>query len=169
MYRAPGEFLYMSAPIPPIVNTLNELGRTAESLGRPARCRAIIFDAAGANLLLVGRTRPGREPYTVFPGGGLEEGDVTPTDGVTRELEEELGISPGQVILTGRAFVLEDDAFFLGYAAEDIQHFEVGGPEAHRDPAIYGTYTPGWLPLEGLRDANVVPHDIVTIIESART
>ena len=45
-------------------------------------------------LVLIKRTRPGREPYWVFPGGGVED-DESPKEAVVREVEEELGAPVG--------------------------------------------------------------------------
>lgn len=52
--------------------------------------RAILLDGQG-RVILIRRTRPGREPYWTTPGGGIEAGDVSIETALHRELAEELG------------------------------------------------------------------------------
>ncbi|MFI0711238.1 NUDIX domain-containing protein [Streptomyces inhibens] len=51
--------------------------------------RAILLD--GDELILIKRTKPGREPYWVSVGGGIEDEDPTIEDALHREVFEELG------------------------------------------------------------------------------
>ncbi|MFF0001222.1 NUDIX hydrolase [Streptomyces avermitilis] len=51
--------------------------------------RAILLD--GEELILFKRTKPGREPYWVTVGGGVEDGDPTVEAALHREVFEELG------------------------------------------------------------------------------
>ncbi|MFF0571166.1 NUDIX hydrolase [Streptomyces sp. NPDC004041] len=51
--------------------------------------RAILLD--GAELVLIKRTKPGREPYWVTVGGGVETDDATIESALHREVFEELG------------------------------------------------------------------------------
>ncbi|MBU7597368.1 NUDIX domain-containing protein [Streptomyces sp. P38-E01] len=51
--------------------------------------RAILLD--GDELVLIKRTKPGREPYWVTVGGGVEEDDATIEAALRREVFEELG------------------------------------------------------------------------------
>jgi 8-oxo-dGTP pyrophosphatase MutT (NUDIX family) len=51
--------------------------------------RAILLD--GNELVLIKRTKPGREPYWVTVGGGVEAGDASIEDALHREVFEELG------------------------------------------------------------------------------
>ncbi|MFE5854470.1 NUDIX domain-containing protein [Streptomyces sp. NPDC056500] len=51
--------------------------------------RAILLD--GDELVLIKRTKPGREPYWVTVGGGVEETDPTIEAALHREVFEELG------------------------------------------------------------------------------
>ncbi|GGU68817.1 hypothetical protein GCM10010211_37790 [Streptomyces albospinus] len=59
----------------------------AEIVKRNAR--AILLD--GDELVLIKRTKPGKEPYWVSVGGGVEEEDPTIEDALHREVFEELG------------------------------------------------------------------------------
>ncbi|MEU6432580.1 NUDIX domain-containing protein [Microbispora sp. NPDC046973] len=58
--------------------------------------RAILFD--GDDIVLFRRVRPGREPYWVTPGGGVEPTDATPEAALRRELDEELGATAGPAL-----------------------------------------------------------------------
>lgn len=51
--------------------------------------RAILLD--GDELVLIKRTKPGREPYWVSVGGGVEGADTTLESALHREVFEELG------------------------------------------------------------------------------
>ncbi|MFG2483350.1 NUDIX domain-containing protein [Streptomyces virginiae] len=51
--------------------------------------RAILLD--GDQLVLIKRTKPGREPYWVTVGGGVEGEDASVEDALHREVFEELG------------------------------------------------------------------------------
>ncbi|MFV2197466.1 NUDIX hydrolase [Nocardiopsis sp. LOL_012] len=52
--------------------------------------RGLIFDSA-RRLVLIKRTKPGREPYWVAVGGGLEPGDTSVESALHREVAEEIG------------------------------------------------------------------------------
>ncbi|PJE99487.1 NUDIX hydrolase [Streptomyces carminius] len=58
--------------------------------------RAILFD--DDRLILIKRTKPGREPYWITPGGGVEPGDATVVDALHREMDEELGAKVTDVV-----------------------------------------------------------------------
>ncbi|MFI1649782.1 NUDIX domain-containing protein [Streptomyces avidinii] len=51
--------------------------------------RAILLD--GDDLVLIKRTKPGRDPYWVTVGGGVEAEDASIEDALHREVFEELG------------------------------------------------------------------------------
>lgn len=51
--------------------------------------RAILLD--GEELVLIKRTKPGRDPYWVTVGGGVEKDDSSVEDALHREVFEELG------------------------------------------------------------------------------
>ncbi|MFF3172085.1 NUDIX domain-containing protein [Streptomyces sp. NPDC057900] len=51
--------------------------------------RVILLD--GEDLVLIKRTKPGRDPYWVTVGGGVEEDDATIEAALHREVFEELG------------------------------------------------------------------------------
>lgn len=58
--------------------------------------RAVLFD--GDDLVLFKRVKPGREPYWITPGGGIEPDDESPEAALRRELDEELGATVGPVL-----------------------------------------------------------------------
>lgn len=77
--------------------------------------RAILIDDSD-KLLLIKRTKPGREPYWTAPGGGVEHTDASLEAALHRELSEELG---AHAIITSRAFLYST-------ATDDhvaVQHF----------------------------------------------
>lgn len=59
--------------------------------------RAILLD--GDELVLIKRTKPGREPYWVTVGGGVEADDDTIEAALHREVFEELGGTVGRTEL----------------------------------------------------------------------
>lgn len=59
--------------------------------------RAILLD--GDELVLIKRTKPGREPYWVTVGGGVETDDDTVEAALRREVFEELGGTVGHAEL----------------------------------------------------------------------
>lgn len=63
--------------------------RPTVTVGRRA-ARAILIDDRG-RLVLIKRTKPGREAYWTAPGGGVEDTDASPVGALYRELTEELG------------------------------------------------------------------------------
>ncbi len=132
---------------------------------RPKRCRAIIYNQTGDKVLGINRVRPGRDPYVVYPGGGLEESDQKAVDGIWRELQEELGISRDDIILTGSVIELEGEFFYLGYERHKIVNLTIGGPEAERDTAVSGSYEPAWHNTTSLIVDNMFPSEISERIE----
>ncbi|MEU8265843.1 NUDIX domain-containing protein [Sphaerisporangium sp. NPDC049002] len=77
------------------------------------RVRAILITPRG-QLLTIKRIRPGREPYWVLPGGGVESGDTSLETALLREIHEELA---GQATISSLIHVLEENGerqyFFL--------------------------------------------------------
>ncbi|WP_326689282.1 MULTISPECIES: NUDIX hydrolase [unclassified Streptomyces] len=65
--------------------------------------RAILLagpdDEGPGELILIKRTKPGREPYWITPGGGVEPGvDRTVVEALHREVDEELGAKVTDVV-----------------------------------------------------------------------
>ncbi len=125
------------------------------------RVKAIIIQER--EVLLIHRVKGGRE-YWVFPGGGLEESDASPQEGLKRECKEELGLE----VEVGTLF--SEDVFNeqleLFYACK-ITGGKLGtgtGPEFSRDPAQAGTYELQWIPLDELAQKDVQPHKVRDII-----
>lgn len=73
----------------PVVDEIPATSTTPPVLVRRT-ARAILLDDHG-RLVLIKRTVPGRAPYWVTPGGGVEPEDASVEDGLHRELWEELG------------------------------------------------------------------------------
>ena len=125
------------------------------------RVRALIIQ--DGNILLIHRVRDGKE-YWVFPGGGIEESDITPQQALKRECFEELGVT----VDVGDLFVQNSFESPLGKQKElyyicKIISGKVGtgdGPESTRDPQIYGTYKNEWLSLSSISTKNLQPTEV---------
>jgi 8-oxo-dGTP pyrophosphatase MutT (NUDIX family) len=123
-----------------------------------------------ASIVLIKRTKPGRPPYWITPGGGVEPYDPTVVDALHREVDEELGAKVTDVV---PAFVdtvphsHHDDGTPAHPHGVKVQHFFVcrlgsmdpsrrHGPEVEQ-PA--GEYEIVRLPFtrEGVTSVNVVP------------
>jgi ADP-ribose pyrophosphatase YjhB (NUDIX family) len=124
-------------------------------------------DADGTpRLVLIKRTKPGREPYWITPGGGVEPGvDATVVDALHREVDEELGAKVTDVV---PAFVdTVPHTTEEGESGVKVQHFFVcrlasmdltrrHGPEVE-EPC--GEYEFVRVPFtrEGIASVEVVP------------
>jgi ADP-ribose pyrophosphatase YjhB (NUDIX family) len=125
--------------------------------------RAILLD--GDHLVLIKRTKPGREPYWITPGGGMEPEDGTVTDALHREIDEELG---GKVAPAVPAFVdtvphtTDDGAvgvkvqYFFACRLESMDPARRHGPEVDRPDGVYEIVRVPFTP-EGIASVEVVP------------
>ncbi|SCK14389.1 NUDIX domain-containing protein [Streptomyces sp. WMMB 322] len=131
--------------------------------------RALLLDSDGTGtprLVLIKRTKPGREPYWITPGGGVEPGvDGTVIDALHREVDEELGAKVTDVV---PAFVdtvphtTED-----GEEGVKVQHFFVcrlesmdlsrrHGPEVDEPCGLY-EFVRVPFTRQGIASVDVVP------------
>lgn len=132
------------------------------------RVRAVIVQ--NGFVLLIHRVKPGRE-YWVFPGGGLEETDGTPQDGLKRECLEELGVhvEVGDLFAEGGYDSSSGKQIELFYHCR-IAGGEIGigtGPEFTRDLGQSGTYEPQWISISDLAGKNVQPTVVRDNVASA--
>ncbi|RCG14019.1 NUDIX hydrolase [Streptomyces diacarni] len=131
--------------------------------------RAILLAPGGErgpeDLIVIKRTKPGREPYWITPGGGVEpDVDRTVVDALHREVHEELGAEITDVV---PAFVdtVSDPKETPG--GVKIQHFFVCrlvsmNPALRHGPEVdnpCGRYEITRLPFtpEGVTSVDVVP------------
>lgn len=82
------------------------------------RSARVVLLTGNGELLLIRRTRPGREPYWTTPGGGVEDTDATVEAALHRELAEELG---ARATAVRRVFVVSSPAD----GGVRVQHFFV--------------------------------------------
>ena len=147
---------------------LDEIGNRTELIDysecAPERCRVILSDRNGERIVGMLRKKEGKEPYVVLPGGGVENDDGTPVGTIQRELNEELGITKDQYILSDKGVFIDDEFgrqfYFIGQFTEDMEQFTLGGPEKNHDAAVRGTYEPAWFNLSDMQTINLVPSDI---------
>ena len=125
--------------------------------------RAIIIE--GGKVLLMHRVKSGQE-YWVFPGGGVEDIDMSLEEALKRECLEELGVEVKIGDLFFQKPSLADKTMGrmeLFYNCNIISG-EVGtgtGPEfSGRDIEKYGTYKVEWLSLEEIKDKTVYPLEL---------
>lgn len=134
--------------------------------------RAILIDDEG-RLVLLKRSKPGREPYWTTAGGGVEDGDASIEAAMHRELFEELGaraVGASQVFLA---------SFRSATGGLHVQHFFVTrlvsldlalrtGPEF--SDAARGAYDPHWVDLrgDGLADVDLRPSELKSFILANR-
>jgi ADP-ribose pyrophosphatase YjhB (NUDIX family) len=133
--------------------------------------RAILIDDEG-RLVLIKRSRPGREPYWTTAGGGVEDSDASIEAAMHRELLEELG---AEAIGASQVFL----ASFRSATGLHVQHFFVTrlvgldsslrtGPE-FTDPSR-GAYDPDRVDLRGddLVDVDLQPPELKAFILANR-
>jgi 8-oxo-dGTP pyrophosphatase MutT (NUDIX family) len=134
--------------------------------------RAILIDDEG-RLVLLKRSKPGREHYWTTAGGGVENGDASIEAAMHRELFEELG---AQAVGASQVFLA---SFRSTTGGLHVQHFFVTrlvsldlglrtGPE-FTDPAR-GSYDPDWVDLrgDGLADVDLRPAELKLFILANR-
>lgn len=93
------------------------MSKSPASVSRRA-ARAILIDE-NDHLVLIKRTKPGRDPYWTAPGGGVETDDSSVEAALRRELAEELGANAGAAT---QVFYCSDPD---GDQAVAVQHFFV--------------------------------------------
>ncbi|WP_047867681.1 NUDIX domain-containing protein [Nocardiopsis sp. RV163] len=132
------------------------------------KARAVLFDRQG-RLVLIKRTRPGRDPYWVTAGGGVEPEDAGVEAALRREVFEELG---GRVDRVREVVVITDERpegtlvqhVFVARLTETDPSSRTG-PE-FSDPAR-GTYETVVLPgtAEALGSIRLLPEPLARFLE----
>lgn len=128
--------------------------------------RAILLD--GAELVLIKRTKPGREPYWVTVGGGVEADDSSVEAALHREVFEELGGTLGRAELV----YLISDKLDSGIGVQHIfaarlltmdltarTGTEFSKPERGEYEVVQVPFTP-----EALRKLNLMPPQLADFI-----
>ncbi|MEU9339364.1 NUDIX domain-containing protein [Streptomyces sp. NPDC048290] len=131
------------------------------------RVRAILITPDSTTLLMK-RVRPGRAPYWVAVGGGVEDTDTTHETALLREIREEI---------TGEAQIVRP-FHQLKNPSGETEHFYLArittwnfadrsGPEFQRDDR--GEYLLEEIPLtpEALAALNLLPEEISVVLRAA--
>lgn len=117
--------------------------------------RAVAVIIKDNKVALIHRKKEGRD-YWVFPGGGVEDGEI-PEEAVIREVQEELSLDCEVVRLL---FSVESypggnkGPYFL--CSVDSDEIKLAGPEKERH-SEQNWYSPQWVKLERVRYLNLVP------------
>jgi 8-oxo-dGTP diphosphatase len=125
------------------------------------RARAIVV--RNQHIALIKRQREG-QTYYVIPGGGMEPGE-TPEQTAIRETREELGLAVAiERLLAKVIFRGKEQYYYLARVTGG--HFGTGkGPEmTGKYPPERGTYTPVWVPLNGIEQINLFPPPIAELL-----
>ena len=105
--------------------------------------------------------------YYVFPGGGIEAGEI-PETAAEREAFEELGV---KVIISDCLAIVEHNgtqSFFLAKISDGT--FGTGqGEEYTVENLDRGTYLPIWVDIENLSSLDVKPREVALKIQSIFT
>ena len=131
-------------------DNLDGMAETVAAAVERRSARAILIDDEG-RLVLIKRSKPGREPYWTTAGGGVEDSDASIEAAMHREIFEELG---AKAVGASQVFLVS----WRSPTGLHVQHFFVTrlvrldlaartGPE-FTDPTR-GAYDPDWVDLRG--------------------
>ena len=136
------------------------------------RNRAGVILIESGKVALIERYRAGSH-YFVFPGGGVDEGEM-PEQAAVREAEEELGL---QVRIQQKIIEMNyGESHHYYFLVERVSgEFGTGTGEEYTnaDPnnPQEGTYLPIWMPMDELpQHKNIFPEDVSAWVQkSSRT
>lgn len=130
-----------------------------------ARAAAIIIQDGA--LALIKRTRPGRL-YYLFPGGQVEPQEAN-EDTVRREVKEELGfdVEVGRLIAEV-VFEQKSQFFYLADVTGGTFGTGDGAEMLGKVSAMQGTYEPVWIPISELTNHNIVPNEVVQLVQAVQ-
>lgn len=132
-----------------------------EPPGLPERAVAVVVH--DGRLLVVRRTRAGRTPYAVLPGGGVEPGE-TPAEACLRELSEETGLAGHVVAALGTLEHADRIAHYLHVEpADPAVGLRIGGPEAARQSGA-DRHEPAWVGLDELDRIDLQPAEVRSLV-----
>lgn len=120
------------------------------------RSRASVVIVEGEHVLLIKRVNKGRT-YYVFPGGGIEAGEL-PQKAAVREAYEELGT---HVKLEKIIDVINMDGMQYFFKAKIISGTIGSGEGEEYTNTDRGTYEPMFVPVADLHKLPVFPKEII--------
>jgi len=115
--------------------------------------RAVVVAIHEGRALLMRRHKDGRD-YCVLPGGGVESGEQ-PRDAALRELAEETGLAGVVDCYLGSVTHADRTAHYFRVVVEPGP-MAFGGPELSA-ASDENRYTPEWISLDDLDEANLQP------------
>jgi len=125
------------------------------------RNRSAVIIIENEKVLLIQRNKD-NSIYYVFPGGGIENGE-TPKEAAKREALEELGV---EVNVKDYLMEVNWNGTQYFYVAEIISGtIGTGTAEEFNDPTR-GTYTPMWIDIKSLTVINILPKEVVKVIQN---
>ncbi len=130
------------------------------------RVRAIIIDQD--QIILMARERDDREPYWVFPGGLVEEGEGR-EEALERECFEELGIrvAVGKLIAERELDLYAEkqkETFFLCQKISGRLGTGQGPEFSEYKEKGWGSHEVVEIPLDQLAEVNLLPKEIKKLI-----
>ncbi|NUP19907.1 MAG: NUDIX domain-containing protein [Streptomyces sp.] len=131
------------------------------------RVRAILITPHDTTLLMK-RIRPGRDPYWVIVGGGVEDSDATRENALLREVREEIAGEAEIVRLLHRSTNASGETEYFYVARVTTWTFaDRTGPEFQRDDR--GEYVLDEIPLtsEAIAGVNLLPEEISAVLREA--
>ncbi|MBU5217899.1 NUDIX domain-containing protein [Bacillus sp. GX] len=120
------------------------------------RNRGAAIIVQGGKIALIKRIRKG-ETYYVFPGGGIEEGEI-PEEATKREAYEELGVHIEVEHLIAKVEYKGTEYYFN---ARIIGGVFGSGKAEEFELKDRGSYIPLWLPIQELEEVNIKPYEVV--------
>ena len=126
------------------------------------RTRAVAILIQNNAVALLERHRFGQH-YFIFPGGGVDEGEI-PEQAVVRETHEELGVHVRVIRLVAEVwFHGNRQLYFL--VEQTGGEFGTGtGEEYGEYDPMKGTFQPVWMPIADLPANPVKPADICELV-----
>jgi len=125
------------------------------------RNRSAVIIIENEKVLLIQRNKD-NSIYYVFPGGGIENGE-TPKEAAKREALEELGV---EVNVKDCLTEVQWNGMQYFFLAEIISGTIGTGTAEEYSDLTRGTYMPVWVKIASLTSINVLPKEVVKVVQN---